>query len=87
MFLYTIEDNNYLYTIDFTFPVCLWILLGVHGDRCARGSSEEQDGETDRTVRAATDGLQRKMGYVMGTNGVRYGTSGIHYWEKWVTLW
>lgn len=83
MFLYTIEDNYYLYTIDFTFPVCLWILLGVHGDRCARGSSEEQDGETDRTVRAATDGLQRKMGYVMGQVGYIIGKNGSRYGNKW----
>lgn len=70
----------------FKFPVCLRILLGIHGDRCARGSSEEQDRETDCPVRAANDGLQRKMGYVTNTKRVRYGTSGKLYWENWVTV-
>lgn len=71
-----------MHTTYFKFPVCLWILLGVHGDRCTRGSSEEQDRETDCPIRAANDGLQRKMGYVTETERERYGTSEKHYWEN-----
>lgn len=82
MFPRHIEYNYCQHPIYFKFPVRLWILLGIHGDRCARGSSEKQDRETDRLVRAANDGLQRKMGYVTGTKRVRYGTSGKHYWEN-----
>ena len=40
------------------------VLLGFHGDRCAGGTGEEQDGEADSPVRAAADGLQRQVGYV-----------------------
>ena len=41
------------------------VLLGLHGDRCARGTGEEQNGEADSSVRAAADGLQRQVGYVL----------------------